>query len=249
MFVIRPKGVRTTPSRVASELGCQTRFYPNTRHPRRFDYLRDFFMTTPHPEFVSNAPAAYNDVYHFSTRNKYGQRQILSNFVPIPKTAGSETEAGNLAGEHFVVRPLRHSGGVGYRVTGNRLDFIHGQEYISELFPKRREYRIIFLFGKPLIVLRKKPNEGIDETAPWGHENSFFQTINDVPGSRLAGTDVFDRLTEMPAVAAAHIVAADILYNSKSDPKYMVLELNFCPGLDIDNNRATIVEAIKNRGA
>jgi len=53
----------------------------------------------------------------------------------------------------------------------------------------------------------------------------------------------------MPAVAAAHIVAADILYNSKSDPKYMVLELNFCPGLDIDNNRATIVEAIKNRGA
>jgi hypothetical protein len=137
---------------------------------------------------------------------------------------------------------------MGYRVTGDRLDFVVGQEYISELFPKRREYRIIFLFGKPLISLRKKPNEGVTDAEPWGHANSRFQTIIDVPNCRLSGTDVYDRLSAMPAVKAAHIVAADVLYNVKSDPKYSVLELNFCPGVDIDANRASIVEAIRGRG-
>jgi hypothetical protein len=205
-------------------------------------------MCPVHPTHVSNAPASYNDLYHFSTRNKYGQRQILSAFVPAPKAATSGHEANTLSGDKFVVRPLRHSGGIGYRVTGDRLDFVVGQEYISELFPKRREYRIIFLFGKPLITLRKKPNDDVDSDAPWGHENSKFQTIIDVPGCRLSGTDVYERLGAMPVVQAAHIVAADVLYNNKSDPKYSVLELNFCPGIDIDNNRSTIVEAIRGRG-
>lgn len=248
MYVIRPRGIRGTPAKMAGTLQCQTRFYPNTRHPRRYDYLRDFFMTVPHPEHVSNAPATYNDLYHFSSRNKYGQRSILSNFVPVPRFAATQAEAASLTGTQFVVRPLRHSGGLGYRTTGDRLDFIGGQEYISELFPKRREYRIIFLFGQPVVVLRKKPNEGVDETQPWGHENSTFQTINDVPSCKLSGTDVFTRLSAMPAVQAAHITAADILYNSKSDPKYAVLELNFCPGIDIENNVNTITEVIRGRG-
>lgn len=248
MYVIRPHGIRSTPRGIATDLNCQTRFYPNNRHPRRYDYRNDFMMAVIHPEHLINYPEAYRDLYHFSTRNKYGQRQTLSNFVPVPRAAATETEAAGLAGDKFVVRPMRHSGGLGYRVTDNRLDFVHGQEYISELFPKRREYRIIFVFGQPLIVLRKKPNEGVTDDAPWGHQNSVFQTINDVPGSKLAATDVFTRLGAMPAVQTAHIVAADILYNAKSDPQYAVLELNFCPGVDIDNNRAKIVEAIRGRG-
>lgn len=247
MYVVRPKPILGTPKSIATDLGCRLRYWPNAQRPRRYDYNRDFFMTPIHPEHISNAPTIYNDLYHFSTRNKYGQRQILKNFVPVPNAAGSVVEAEQLTGDRFVVRPLRHSGGIGYRTTGQRLDFVHGQEYISELFPKRREYRIIFVFGNPLIVLRKKPNEGITDDLPWGHENSRFQTINDVPASKLAATDVFQRLGEMPAVRAAHIVAADILYNGKSKPQYAVLELNFCPGVDIDNNRTKIVEAIRAR--
>lgn len=246
MFVVRPKAILSTPAKVAAELQGKSRYYPNEKRVRIFDYKRDFLMCPVHPEHVKNAPLEYATVIYFAQRNKYGQRKILEQFVPVPKASvGSDN---NLTGDKFVVRPLRHSGGAGYRVTGDRLDFVVGQEYISELFPKRREYRIIFVFGQPLIVLRKKPNEGIDADQPWGHENSKFQTINDVAGSRLAGTDVFDRLGAMPVVKYAHIVAADVLYNSKSEPAYSVLELNFCPGLDIDNNRAKVVEAIRGRG-
>jgi hypothetical protein len=93
--------------------------------------------------------------------------------------------------------------------------------------------------------MRKKPNEGVDTAAPWGHVNSFFQTINDVPASKLAATDCITRLGAFGPVRGAHIVAADVLYNSKADQPYVVLELNFCPALDIDNNRQKVVDYIR----
>lgn len=246
MYVVRPKGIRGTPSDIAQALHTQTRRYPN-RQPVRFDYRRDFFMTPVAPQDVSNAPDTYSALYNFLTRNKYGQRKILGQYVNVPACAASQSEAAALSGDKFVVRPLRHFGGMGYRVTENKLDFAAGSEYISELYPKKREYRVIFVFGKPLIWLRKKPNGGCTSEDPWGHENSFFQTINDVPNSRLCGTDCVARLTSSRLISTAHIVAADILYNGRLDQKYAVLELNVCPSLQIDNNREKVVDAIRQR--
>jgi hypothetical protein len=51
-------------------------------------------------------------------------------------------------------------------------------------------------------------------------------------------------LSENPVVQAADIVAVDILYD-KVKPQYVVCEFNTCPGLDIVDNRAKIVEAIR----
>ena len=178
MFVIRPKHIYSTPKHIATDLACKVRSYPRPEKPkRRYVYNRDFFMVPIDPSVVINAPTHYGDMYAFSTRNKLGQRQQLAQFVNVPRCAGSPEEASALEGAQFVVRPLRHTGGIGYRVTADRHDFIPGQEYISELFPKRREYRIIFVFGQPLIVLRKKPNEGVTHDLPWGHQNSLITSL------------------------------------------------------------------------
>lgn len=249
MFVVRPRGIRGTPATLAMDLGCETRFYPNPRRPNRtFDYDRDFFMAPVHPEHTVGAPDAYRDTVSFALRNKYGQRKELQRAgIPVPGVASTTVAAEALSGTEFVVRPLRHSRGLGYRVTGDRRDFRAGQEYISEFYRKKREYRIIFVFGQPLIFLRKKPNEGVDATQPWGHENSRFQTIHDYPTSKLAATDVVERLRSFTVVAGAHVVAADVLWRGGTEKPYAVLELNFCPALDIDNNRAKVVDCIQRR--
>jgi hypothetical protein len=251
-FVVRPKAIFGTPKKVTRALRTRNikwklRFYPNPDKTRVFDYNRDFFMLPISPEHVLHAPAEFLNTVNFGKMNKLYQRKELSKYANVPKVAGSHSEAEGLSGSKFVVRPLRHSGGLGYRVTSDRLSFTPGEEYISELFPKRREYRVIFLFGKPLIILRKKPNEGVTEEAPWGHQNSFFQTVNDWGTCRLQGTDCVSKLQGSPLVRGAHIVAADVLFNSKVEGQYAVLELNFCPGLDIDNNREKVVEGILNR--
>lgn len=250
MIVVRPKGILGTPERISDAVSARLRKYPNERFPNRvFDYRTDFFMTNVRTEHVRNAPDEYRRVSEFFTQNKYGQRRLLHEAgIPVPRVAAGHTQARELTGTRFVVRPLRHSKGQNYRVTENPVDFIPQQEYISELYPKKREYRVIFVYGSPLIVLRKKPNEGVSDAEPWGHENSRFQTINDVAGSRLAGTDCFWHLAHHPVIASSHIVAVDILYNSKHPDRYVVLEYNQCPGIDITGNLQRVVEAIRNHG-
>lgn len=245
MYVARPHSIARTPQQVAADLGFRSRFYPNPDYPNRmFDYNRDFLMAVVNPSHVRNAPEDYGQTYFFATRNKYAQRRYLQAAgIPVPAVADSHEGARTLTGDQFVVRPLRHSRGVGYRVTSSRSDFREGEEYISELYRKRREYRIIFVKGEPLVFLRKKPNEGVDATQPWGHENSFFQTINDVPASRLARTDAVARLSRYSVIRGAHIAAVDILYDDRNISKpWVALEVNFCPALNIDNNRARVVE-------
>jgi hypothetical protein len=45
----------------------------------------------------------------------------------------------------------------------------------------------------------------------------------------------------------AHIVAVDILYNSKHPQPYAVLEVNACPSLSIEDNVAKVVETLRGR--
>jgi glutathione synthase/RimK-type ligase-like ATP-grasp enzyme len=249
--VVRPRGIKTTPRALAEDLDWTTRAYPN-RSRLSLDYRTDFFMAPVAPEFVRNAPAGYTDLYHFLSRNKYAQRKALAALgLPTPRTVGSHTQARELFGDgrgRFVVRPMRHSGGQGYRVTEIPTDFVEGQEYLSELYPKKREYRVVFVFGNPRISLRKKPHGETPEESPWGHANSRFQTINNTAESRLAQTDFYWRAAHCPLVRSAHILALDILYNERrEDDPYVVLEANTCPGLTIDDNRTKIVEAIQAR--
>jgi hypothetical protein len=248
MYVVRPKGILTTPMALAEQLDAHLRYYPNPRRVRLYDYRRDFFMGAVAPEHVRNAPHGYQEVFNFFSRDKYSQRLALSNAgIPIPRIPTGSDPSGEQPARRYVVRPLRHSAGRGYRVTESATDFVAGKEYIAELYPKKREYRVIFAFGNPILTLRKKPNEGVDHEQPWGHSNSFFQTVNDTSTCRLAQTDFYHRLSHNPVIRFAHLVAVDVLWNPTQPEPYVVLEFNACPGIALENNQQKLVETIRAR--
>lgn len=240
--VLRPEGISGTPKALAQELGVQTRKWPGFSGTPDFD--QDLFLVYPDALAVKAADKpAYGVCRSFFAMDKPHQRLALgAQGIPIPRTFVHKIHVAGAGESAWVVRPLRHSGGEHYRLTTNPLDFNEGSEYIAALFPKKREYRVIFAFGKPIIYLRKKQNEGVSAEEPWGHTNSVFQTINDVPGSRIAQTNCVALLSALPVIRTAHLIAVDILWNNGN---YVVLEVNTCPGLDIDANRAKVVEAVK----
>jgi hypothetical protein len=146
----------------------------------------------------------------------------VDRFGPYPNT-------------RWVVRPLRHRAGQGYRITQDPTDHDPAREYVQELYPKRREYRIIYCMGVPIITLLKRVPENADPDGPWNHAcGSTFITIEDLSRSYLRHTDVYDRLSAVPVIQNAHLVAADVLLGEDND--YVVSELNFCPALTIEAN-------------
>jgi hypothetical protein len=248
MFVVRPHKVSTTPRILAQELGFTLRKYHNPLKPNRiYDFKRDFFVALPSIVHTRNAPPEYPQAATFFGENKYRQRLMLAvSGWPVPMSAINKDRAKEMEGDRFVVRHFRHQKGEFYKVTESNQDFVEGKEYISEVFPKTREYRVIVLFGEPVVLLRKKPPEGAQPWDAWNHAHeAVFQSVKDVQGGRLAQhTDFFERLKTWSVAKGCHICAMDVLYTKK---KYVICEVNSCPSLTIDDNRAKIVEIIKGR--
>lgn len=236
MYIIRPKWCNNTPRSLAMELHTETRRVPSRLKRFRPDWHRDFFLV--YPDGVQNADDTYKMLQSFFWKHKGAQRRALGDMgLPVPETMPARE------GQKYVIRPLHHHGGRGFRVS-ERCD-PGVEEYAAPLFPKTHEYRIILVRGKPTIFLRKHPGEGVGPDQPWNADVAPFKTVNDWKGSRLQKhTDVFEKLAANPVSKNAHIVAADILFNKK-DHSYVICEFNTCPGLDIDNNRRKIAEAIR----
>jgi len=259
-WIVRPRAILTTPRILRDALGARRCVAHPDNRGRKFSLQNDFFLTYPpieeleeyaqtksnasgtrtEPESITSTLCrleSYRSIREFAAATKPGQRSTLqSSCVPTPSTATTHTEASALTAGKFVVRPLRHSQGRDYRITDQPTDFKEQAEYISCLFPKRHEYRIIFVRGTPLITLIKKVPDGIDPDGPWNHANgSTFITVNDMNNNRLRDTDVYDVLKSVPIIKSADLVAADVLLGKKKDG-YVVTELNFCPALTIENN-------------
>lgn len=255
-YIIRPEHISKTPKALAAALGVQTRAYPNFTSGKA-DWQQDLFLVYPPTDTVQHHNTAYGRCRSFFSKSKAGQRLALQEAgLPIPKTWISKSEVAAVThanGQKYVVRPYRHEGGHDYKVTSNPLDFQEGVEYISELWPKDREYRILFVFGTPLVFWQKKPNDGVAADAAWGNENGRYLTITDWNASYLKWhTTAFADIAANPVVKAAHIVAVDILYN-EAKKQYVVLEFNVCPSLtrtDVEEPTLTqaghkVVDAIK----
>lgn len=184
----------------------------------------------------SNPSDTYRSLYSFFSANKPTQREFIAGLgISVPESYQHSESLHDVRPGSWIVRPLRHSGGRGYRLTESVTDFTEGQEYIQRVYPKDREYRLIYVYGQHLITLRKKVPEGTPQDQPWNHSaGAFFQTINHWENCRLAGTDILARLQSLPIITHAHIVAVDVMWSNSLG--YSVCELNACPGLTIDNN-------------
>jgi hypothetical protein len=244
-FVVRPASIRRTPRELASLLDAKTRRYPSNTSVL-FNYQSDFFLTYPPPSHIENqgrsehgqftAPFSYAALHSFYSSNKFSQRSQLSQArVPTLESYNSRDEAAHANPGQFVVRSLRHSGGRDYRITQDATDFVEGREYIARVYPKTAEYRLIYVLGKPLILLKKKNPTNIPPELPWNHTNgSSFYTINDIPSSKIARSGLITKLTAVPIIIHAHLAAVDILWSDDRPPA--VCEVNTCPGLSIEAN-------------
>ena len=242
-FVVRPASIRRTPRELAHLLNAETRRYPGNI---QFNCHTDFFLTYPPPSHVHtpgrdvngqfNTPLPYQLLYNFYSSSKLRQRSLLSQAnVPIPETYGTRYEAAHADPGQFVVRSLRHSGGRDYRLTQEATDFVEGREYIARVYPKTAEYRLIFVHGTPLILLKKKNPNNISPELPWNYANgSSFYTINDIPSSKVGRSGLINKLTAVPIIIHAHLAAIDILWSDDRPP--VVCEINTCPGLQIEAN-------------
>lgn len=191
----------------------------------------------------SELASRYRTIREYAGVSKASQRRLLSlaNVPTLPTYTNHRQSAAGIVGGantsgRFVVRPLQHRGGLGYRITDRIDDFIEGKEYISELYPKTHEYRVIFCFGTPIITLYKRVPDTADRDGPWNHAcGSTFVTVNDINNNRLRHTDVYDRLKEFDVIKHAHLCAADIMLGQERG-NYAVCELNFCPSITIATN-------------
>jgi hypothetical protein len=135
----------------------------------------------------------------------------------------------------YIVRPLRHTQGRGWRTTDDPTDFIEGQEYIQAVYPKNHEYRVIAVRGEPLITLLKRVPEGFPRSQPWNHTNgSSFVTVTDPYLDRLRHCDIYDRIQSSPLLRSIDLAGIDIMYRREGE--YAVAEVNLCPSLQIPTN-------------
>lgn len=241
-FVVKPSKFRKTPLLLKRALGAQKLVsYPGRFQPA-LDYHEDLFLAFPqrgrYPNPITNVPDSYDLLSAFYTLSKHAQRGILLEYGLKTPEAYEST--------HFIVRPLRHFGGHDYRITEDPEDYDPDTQYISPAFPKWREYRVIFVLGSPLVVLRKKPGPNLGPFDAWNYTNgSFFQTVNDRLTSPLSRTSFFENAARCIVSRDTHLVACDVLIDE--DCNYAVTEFNFSPALSIPANIEVISNAFAHR--
>lgn len=236
-FVIKPSKFRRTPLLLKRALGAQKLVSWPGRYQPPLDYRQDLFLAFPqrgrYPNPIVNVPDSYEFVSAFYSLTKHAQRgMILSSGLKTPE---------GYASTHFIVRPLHHFGGHDYRITTDPNDYDSNTQYISPAFTKWREYRVLFVKGSPLIILRKKPGPASGPFDAWNHASgSFFQTVHDRASCQLSHSSFFADAGNFCVLRDTHLVAVDVLLDANFN--YAVTEVNFSPAITIEAN----IEVVKN---
>lgn len=207
---------------------------------------------------------SYSTARAFASASKPSQRLLLHQHgFPVPRTSFSSStsqstdntieaiwfgvdRSGRDLGTQptYIVRPLRHSGGQGYRLTDNPSDYEEGREYIQEVYPKNHEYRIIVVRGKPLFTLYKRRPETLTYDQPWNHANgSSFVTVGNPDNNRLRHTDVYERINNASRLLNnLDLVGIDVMYARRGE--YVITEFNLCPAITLEHNLQKVVEHV-----
>lgn len=259
-FILRPPSFGSTPKRLRKYFRAQGLVKVTPHEPISVDWNQDFFMAYPPVEMVSNAPPEYREMRALYVSDKLRQRQWLNSqgfavprtFTRLQQPFGIPSFTGR--DHEFVVRPVRHTQGLEYRLTRDPSDFDPGCEYLSEVFPKRWEYRVILSYGKPILTLLKKfIRDPANFNMPWNHAHgAYFVTCHSYTSNRLRWTDIYDRIQASDVLSQFHIIALDVLLGDRrvlglSRTPYAICEMNFCPSLTIQNNLEALKAHVLNR--
>lgn len=197
------------------------------------DWNRDILLA--YPNRAANAPANYEKLVEFYRSNKFEQWQVLKEFFRCPE----------LDKPPYVVRPLRHEGGVGFEVTNTiPPDSRKRTHYWRSLWNRTHEYRVFFCYGKPVITLLKSVPAATPQNIPWNAGVSSFVTVHDHANDRLRHTKFYEKATTFFQAYPFHLCAVDVLYR---DCKHRVVEVNFSPGVLIPENLRLISSSLLGR--
>jgi hypothetical protein len=253
-YIVRPSHIRLTPKALATKLEAE-KVVQTSLLAQLFDPSQDVFLGYPPPNRVqgftegqaatSAGAQSYRDLYSFYCKDKYSQRKAIDAAgIKVPVTWGiSPDGAFATRGGKFVIRPRNHMGGQGFQVVDNVSAFTSpNTSYLSRLFERQHEYRVIYSHGQRVCTLYKKMPEGISQDVPWTLANgAFFQQINSrQENHRLHDRGAYAALEAFSVVKEAHVCAVDIAVSADS---YAVFEINFCPSLKLESR----LEAVANR--
>lgn len=247
--IVRPNDIRQTPRRLKTAL--QARRTIPVSDVVQVDYSRDLLIGLPPPAKVINAPPDYDSLFSFYSANKRTQRsRMVSDGLPVVPTVCAAS-AQSLPSGKYVVRPLNHRQGAGFRITESQRDFNPATEYISAFIPKTKEFRTIYYKGRRVCTyLKKTPEEQFSPEQPWTFSNGcrFITIQNPQENDRLLSSGLYASLDNHWIVKAAHLVAVDVLWDGRrGERKPYICEFNFAPGLTIASTFNRICE-IENDG-
>lgn len=227
-------------------------------------------LSTGHSNIHQSWMDSYSTARAFASASKPSQRLLLHQHgFPVPRTSFSSPNPSistsqstdstieaiwfgvdrsgrdhGISSVQYIVRPLRHSGGQGYRLTNNPSDYEEGREYIQEVYPKNHEYRIIVVRGKPLLTLYKRRPETLTYEQPWNHANgSSFVTVDNPDNNRLRHTDVYERINNASGLLNnLDLVGIDVMYARRGE--YVITEFNLCPAITLEHNLQKVAEHV-----
>lgn len=241
-YLVRPRKLRRTPFRLRDALGFTRSYaYPNMRDLPVFSWEHDLLIAVPSYQHVRDAPPAFSTLRRVYVADKWKQRLWLhENGFQTPLNA--EQPEDDIV---YVRRPLRHHSGVGFQciqsesvislpelIAHNNV----ADNYLSPLFRRTHEYRVIMHKGKVVCTILKRNDVGLNQTQAWnGANGSYFVTVRNPDNNRLRHTDIYERLENNPVLASAHLLGVDVLLNHP-ERKYAISEINFCPSIEIDSN-------------
>lgn len=259
-YVVRPASILNTPRNLADAFKAKLLKYRNGSLVPQITPTWDstLLLVYPPAECLDAAPDFYPELRDFFAADKCGQRRRLGKLgIPVPPTFRWKNDAAAYGAAHpgakYVVRPMRTVRGQGYDVRTDPTNFEEKVQFCSRLFPKTREYRVIFVFGTALLTIEKRVPPTLSWKDPWNHDNgATFVTISG--NCSLHQSDFYGRLEGCSIIRHADIVAADVLWTDDQNAAvefnspYLITEFNVCPGLGPDN-RAKVVEFVNKQTA
>lgn len=202
-----------------------------------YNWEKDLFLAYPDEAHISNAPKNYQKLVDFYRGNKYQQWQECRRFFKTPEFEEPP----------YVRRPLRHEGGVGFVIDRRPKAQLPGdhdsQYYWRSLFERSSEYRVFFTFGRKVLTLLKRVPESTSQEIAWNHGVSSFVTVHDDSNDRLRHSKFYAKAVDFFKEYPFHLCAVDVLYNRE---RHRVVEVNFSPGVLIEDNLHTLVTALLN---
>jgi hypothetical protein len=247
-YIVRPSGIRTTPNALKEALGAR-RTVPVASTGYSFDPSQDFFFALPRPGqlapgVLEGRTASYHQLYNFFAATKYSQRkQLAAGGIKVPLTKGICEAREWDEGDQCVLRPMHHMAGSGFQVVPGNHQYNPYTHYLSQLFIRTHEYRVIYVLGKRVATLIKQIPATLGQDQPWTFANgaTFISLSSDPATHRLHIRGFYAAAEAFHVTQQAHILAYDVMV---SRDEYAVSEVNFCPSLKVQSRIDAVVARI-----